>query len=104
LPYYFRKRGVGKLVGSRTFGANVGVQLIPFLIDGGELLVPVEGSYESSDAWAVEGHGVEPDVVVRETPTELAEGRDPQLEAAVRHLLKELEGRQRPARPRPPGQ
>ena len=62
------------------------------------------GSYESSDAWAVEGHGVEPDVVVHETPTELAEGRDPQLEAAVRHLLKELGGRQRPARPRPPGQ
>jgi tricorn protease len=104
LPYYFRKRGVGELVGSRTFGGMVGVRNIPFLVDGGQLLVPEEGSYESSDAWAVEGHGVEPDVVVRETPTELAEGRDPQLEAAVRHLLKELEGRQRPARPRPPGQ
>ena len=74
------------------------------LVDGGELSVPHEGSYESGDAWAVEGHGVEPDIVVRETPTELAEGRDPQLEAAVQHLLTELEGRQRPARPRPPGQ
>jgi tricorn protease len=104
LPYYFRKRGVGELVGSRTLGGMVGVRNIPFLVDGGQLLVPEEGSYESSDAWAVEGHGVEPDVVVRETPTELAEGRDPQLEAAVRHLLKELGGRQRPARPRPPGQ
>jgi tricorn protease len=104
LPYYYRKRGVGKLVGSRTFGGFVGVWPHPFLVDGGLLNVPHEGSYESSDAWAIEGHGVEPDVVVRETPTELAEGRDPQLEAAVRHLLKELEGRQRPARPRPPGQ
>ena len=70
---------------------------------GGELLVPAEGAYESSAAWAVEGHGVEPDIVVRETPTELAEGRDPQLEAAVRHLLEELEGHQRPATPLPPG-
>jgi tricorn protease len=103
LPYFFRKRGVGKLVGSRTFGGFVGVWPVPFLVDGGELRVPHEGSYESSDAWAIEGHGVEPDIAVRETPTELAEGRDPQLEAAVRHLLKELEGRQRPARPRPPG-
>ncbi len=103
LPYYFRKRGLGKLVGSRTLGGMVGVWLTPFLIDGGELLVPHEGSYETSDAWAVEGHGVEPDIAVRETPTELADGRDPQLEAAVRHLLKELEGRQRPATPRPPG-
>ncbi len=104
LPYFYRKRGVGKLIGSRTLGGMVGVWLTPFLVDGGELLVPHEGSYESSDAWAIEGRGVQPDVVVRETPTELAEGRDPQLEAAVRHLLKELEGRQRPARPRPPGQ
>ena len=103
LPYFFRKRGVGKLVGSRTLGGFVGVWLNPFLVDGGLLNVPHEGSYESSEAWAIEGHGVEPDVVVRETPTELAEGRDPQLEAAVRHLLQELEGRQRPARPRPPG-
>ena len=104
LPYFFRKRGVGKLVGSRTFGGMVGVWLTPFLVDGGELLVPHEGSFESSDAWAIEGHGVEPDIVVHETPSELAEGRDPQLEAAVAHLLKELDGRQRPPTPRPPGQ
>ncbi len=104
LPYFFRKRGVGKLVGSRTLGGFVGVWPHSFLVDGGLLNVPHEGSYESSEAWAIEGHGVEPDIVVRETPTELAEGRDPQLEAAVRHLLKELEGRQRPSRPRPPGQ
>ncbi|HEX9942691.1 MAG TPA: PDZ domain-containing protein, partial [Thermoanaerobaculia bacterium] len=103
LPYFYRERGVGKLLGSRTLGGFVGVWPTRFLIDGGLLNVPHEGSYESSEAWAIEGHGVEPDIVVRETPTELAEGRDPQLEAAVRHLLKELEGRQRPARPRPPG-
>lgn len=103
LPYYFRKRGVGKLVGARTLGGMVGVRIIPFLIDGGHLNVPEEGSYESSEAWAIEGHGVEPDIAVHETPTELAEGRDPQLEAAVRHLLKELEGRPRSERPRPPG-
>ena len=103
LPYFFRKRGVGKLIGSRTFGGMVGVWLTPFLIDGGELRIPHEGIYESSDAWAIEGHGVEPDIAVRETPAELAEGRDPQLEAAVAHLLKELDGRQRPPIPRPPG-
>jgi tricorn protease len=103
LAYYFKKRGLGKLVGSRTSGAKVGVHIAPFLIDGGELLVPAEGAFESSAAWAVEGHGVEPDIDVRETPTELAEGRDPQLEAAVRDLLEELESRERPAIPRPPG-
>jgi tricorn protease len=102
LPYFFRKRGLGELVGARTLGGGVGVRLMPFLIDGGQLLVPEEGTYESSDAWSIEGHGVEPDIVVHETPTELAEGRDPQLEAAVRHLLDELAGRQRQPTPRPP--
>jgi tricorn protease len=103
LPYYFEKRGVGKLVGRRTLGGMVGAGNTPMLVDGGFLLVPFVAFYEKSDAWAVEGHGVEPDIAVEETPTELAEGRDPQLEAAVAHLLEELEGRQPPARPRPPG-
>jgi tricorn protease len=103
LPYYYRKRGLGKLVGSRTLGGKVGVWLTPFLVDGGELSIPHEGSYESGEAWIVEGHGIQPDIVVLETPTELTEGRDPQLETAVQHLLKELEGRERPVT-RPPGQ
>jgi tricorn protease len=102
LPYFFKKRGVGKLVGRRTLGAMLGAGN-PMFVDGGFVLVPFVAFYEKSDAWAVEGHGVEPDIAVEETPTELAEGRDPQLEAAVAHLLKELEDRQPPARPRPPG-
>ena len=41
--------------------------------------------------WAVEAEGVAPDIEVMNTPKEVAEGRDPQLEAAVAEALRLLE-------------
>ena len=41
--------------------------------------------------WAVENEGVPPDVEVIDRPELMAAGRDPTLEAAVQHLLRELE-------------
>jgi tricorn protease len=103
LPYYFRARGVGKLVGTRTLGGLVGAGINPGLIDGGGALVPFVAFYASSDDWAVEGKGVEPDVEVIDDPTALARGEDPQLDEAIRLLQLELRGNLRVPVPAPPG-
>jgi tricorn protease len=103
LPYYFRARGLGPLIGRRTLGGMVGAGANRPLMDGGFLLVPFVAFYASSDEWAVEGRGVEPDVDVIDDPAALARGEDPQLEAAIRFIEGELGKRARTVVPPPPG-
>jgi tricorn protease len=76
----------------------------PALIDGGYTAVPNFGFYEKDGTWGIEGHGVDPDIEVIDHPTKLAEGRDPQLDAAIEHLLEEVRKHpdERPQRPDPP--
>jgi tricorn protease len=81
LPYFFRERGIGTLVGSRTMGGMVGAGAHPSLIDGGVALVPFVAFYDFKGQWAVEGTGVSPDVDVPDGGVETR--RDPQLEKAI---------------------
>ena len=103
-PWLFRHNNIGKLIGMRTWGGLVGISGVPPLIDGGYTAVPTFGFYETDGTWGVEGHGVDPDIEVIDDPTALAKGRDPQIDAAVEHLLAEIErnGYARPTRPTPP--
>jgi tricorn protease len=101
LPYYFRLRKLGPLVGTRTWGALVGTLGIPPTIDGGGITAPTLAFYDLSGHWAVENEGVPPDIEVEYTPAEVLKGHDPQLERAVQEAMKLLE--QNPTRrvPRP---
>lgn len=91
LPYYFRLRKLGPLVGTRTWGALVGTLGIPPTIDGGGITAPTLAFYDLSGRWAVENEGVAPDIEVEYTPAEVLKGRDPQLERAVQEAMKLLE-------------
>ena len=109
-PYYFRTLGLGPLIGERTWGGLVGISGNPGFVDGGSIAVPTFGFVDTDGEWAVEGEGVAPDIEVLDRPEEIAAGREPMIERAVRHLLEELENPQyqRPERPtgpnrRPPG-
>ena len=89
-PDYFRKAGLGKLVGTRTWGGLIGISGAPGLIDGGVVTVPTFRMYNPDGTWFKEGHGVEPDIKVPENPAELAKGKDAQLEKAIEVILEEL--------------
>ncbi len=91
LPWLFKQAGLGKLIGMRTWGGLVGISGNPQLIDGGGITVPTFGFYEKDGSWGVEGHGVDPDIVVIDDPALMADGGDPQLDAAIRHMLAEIE-------------
>jgi len=54
LPYYFRLRQLGPLVGTRTWGALVGNLGVPPTIDGGGIIAPSLAFYDLSGKWAVE--------------------------------------------------
>ncbi len=91
LPYYFRLRKIGPLVGTRTWGALVGTTGFPVMIDGGGITAPNLAFYDLKGQWAVENEGVPPDIEVEYTAVEVNKGRDPQLERAVQEALKLLE-------------
>jgi len=90
-PDYFRKAGLGPLIGTRTWGGLIGITGAPALIDGGNLSVPTFRMYDPDGKWFKEGHGVDPDIEVVDDPSKLARGIDPQLERAVQEALKALE-------------
>jgi tricorn protease len=101
-PDYFKKAGVGPLIGTRTWGGLIGITGAPSLIDGGSVTVPTFRMYDPDGEWFAEGHGVDPDIEVPEYPTALARGSEPQLERAIQEVLLLIQMNP-PARPvRPP--
>jgi tricorn protease len=90
LPYYFRKRKLGTIIGTRTWGGLIGLSGNPSLMDGGSVSAPQFRFFDIEGMWAVEGVGVAPDIEVIDRPDLVAAGQDPSLEAAVKLLMEEL--------------
>jgi len=101
MPWYFRKAGLGTLVGTRTWGGLVGIGGYPTLIDGGSVTAPRYAIYGLDGDWEVEGHGIPPDVTVEELPKDVAAGHDAQLERAVAIVLQQLKEHPVPVSPIP---
>jgi tricorn protease len=101
LPYYFKREGLGPLIGTRTWGGLIGLTGNPDLADGGTVLYPTFRVYDAEGRWVVENTGVAPDIEVIDLPEEIMAGRDPSLEKGIEVLLEMLD--QHPAtRPQPP--
>jgi tricorn protease len=82
----FRRLGLGKVIGVRTWGGEIWLSSSNVLVDRGLASAAETGVYGPEGEWLIEGHGVEPDIVVDNPPHAVFLGRDPQLEAAVKHL------------------
>ena len=85
-PDYFRKAGLGPLIGSRTWGGLIGISGSPQLIDGGMVTVPTFRMYDPDGQWFREGHGVDPDIEVQEDAAALSKGTDVQLDKAIKEI------------------
>ncbi len=101
-PDYFRKAGLGPIIGTRTWGGLIGISGSPTLIDGGGVTVPTFRMYNPDGTWFKEGYGVDPDIEVKEDPTELAKGNDTQLKAAIKQVMEQIK-KKGPIHPQPPG-
>jgi tricorn protease len=97
----FRRLGLGKVIGVRTWGGEIWLSGANRLSDGGIARAPMNGVYGAEGQWLIEGHGVEPDLVVDNLPHATFGGQDAQLEAAVAHLLAEIERDPRKVPPPP---
>jgi len=101
LPYMWRKFGLGKLVGTATWGGLVGTLGFPALMDGGGVTAPNLAFWDVGEGFGVENVGIPPDIEVEQTPKDVIAGRDPQLEAAIKVVMDELKANP-PARPKRP--
>ena len=89
-PYGFRELGLGPLIGTRSWGGIVGISGSRSFVDGQDMRTPFFTSYSTDGEWIIEGHGVDPDIVVDINPFEDWLGKDAQLEKAVDYLKGEL--------------
>jgi tricorn protease len=101
-PYLFRKKGMGPIIGTRTWGGLVGISMFISLIDGGTVTVPDYRIYGTDGKWIIENVGVEPDIEVDLDPVEVSRGYDAQLEKAIEILKEQIKNDPRPWPKHPP--
>jgi tricorn protease len=85
-----RRLGLGKIIGTRTWGGEIWLSSSNFLVDRGIATAAETGVFGPEGDWLIEGHGVDPDIVVDNLPHETFNGRDAQLEAAIKYLEEEI--------------
>ncbi|WP_240642685.1 S41 family peptidase [Pseudidiomarina mangrovi] len=90
LPWAFKRLGLGKTIGTRTWGGLIGISTNPNMIDGGFHVVPFFRFYTPDGEWRVENEGVAPDIEVELDPIMVNQGRDSQLERAIAETLQQL--------------
>ena len=101
LPYMFKAKNIGPLVGTRTWGGLVGTWDTPRFIDGGRMVAPRGGFFDLNGEWAVEGVGISPDIEVIQDPKLVLQGRDPQLEKGVEEAMRLLQKDEFQLKPEP---
>ncbi len=98
----FRRLGLGKVIGTRTWGGEIWLSSSNVLVDRGIATAAEFGVYGPEGAWLIEGHGVDPDIVVDNLPHATFNGGDAQLDAAIAHLEELIKTKPVPVPPAPP--
>ena len=93
-PWRFKKLGLGKVIGTRTWGGIVGISgSLPYM-DGTDIRVPFFTNYDpATGEWIVENHGVDPDILIDNDPIKEWNGEDQQLNRAIEEVMKDLKNR-----------
>ncbi len=90
-PWRFKAEGLGKLIGTRTWGGIVGISGPLQYMDGTDIRVPFFTNYDPNTGdWIVENHGVDPDILIDNDPIKEWAGEDEQLNRAIEEVMKEL--------------
>ena len=81
--------GIAKLVGTETYRWIIFTSAVR-LLDGSTCRMPAWGCYSVTDGSDLENTGVKPDIYVKNTFKDRLEGKDPQLDAAIAEVLREM--------------
>jgi tricorn protease len=89
-PDLFHRYGLGKLLGTRTWGGVRGIRGEWHMMDGGYVTIPEDAVYSLQSQWVAENHGVDPDILLENEPADLLAGHDAQLEKAVSLMVEAI--------------
>jgi tricorn protease len=98
----FKRFHLGKVIGMRTWGGEIWLSFDNAQLDNGIATAAQTGVYGPEGKWLIEGHGVDPDIVVDDLPHAAYTGDDAQLQAAIRLLKQEIKADPRPVPKHPP--
>lgn len=101
-PYQFKRLGLGKLIGKRTWGGIIGIRGSLPLLDGSQLHKPEFANFSVDGEWILEGVGINPDIEVDNHPHQEYIGNDQQLDRAIEEILKEVDEYDGPKLPEVP--
>src|SRR5262245_16659503 len=102
-PFQFKQYKLGPLVGKRSWGGVVGIRGTLPLLDGGFLNKPEFSRYDvEGKTWIIEGHGVDPDIVVDNDPAKEFAGVDEKLNKGIEVILDLLKPQEKTIPPVPP--
>ncbi|MEQ1502672.1 MAG: S41 family peptidase [Myxococcota bacterium] len=87
-PNAVQQLKLAPVIGTRSWGGIVGIRNDKELVDGGMLTQPEFASWWPSGGWIVENHGIDPDMVVQNSPKDVAGGVDRQLDRAIAELTR----------------
>lgn len=90
ISHSFKLMKLGKLIGKRTWGGVIGIWPRHWLADGTVTTQPEMSFWFKDVGWGVENYGTDPDIEVDILPQDYARGLDPQLDAAIEEVLREL--------------
>ena len=89
-PWVYKHQGIGSIVGMPVPGTMTSVNWETLQDPTMYFGIPVIG-YRTRDGHYLENSQLEPDFLVRNKPEEAVQGRDEQLEVAVRELLRQID-------------
>ena len=85
-----KRMNLGTVIGTRTWGGSIGIELHQDLVDGGITTPPQFGLFGLDRTWLIEGRGVEPHIEVWNLPGDVLAGKDTQLDAAIENLKQQM--------------
>src|SRR6201998_51680 len=92
----FKRFKLGKVIGTRTWGGEIWLSGSNTQADNGVATAAEIGVYGPEGKWLIEGHGVDPDIIVDNLPHATFAGTDAQLQAAIELLKQEIKEDPRP--------
>ena len=90
-PYRFKYNKLGTIIGHRTWGGVVGYSGTIPVVDGGSIVTPSYAPFAADGSgFIIEGHGVDPDILLENDPYLEFKGKDQQLDKAIEVILEKL--------------
>ena len=93
----FKLYKLGPLVGKRTWGGVIGINPYHHLVDGTITTQPEFSFWFKDVGWRVENYGTDPDYDVDIAPHDYRDGKDPQIEFALRLITQAVQNFSEPS-------